>query len=86
MRFHVRLIGVYRELRRRKVFRVGSLYLVTAWGASLGAAELFPAFGLPDASVRIFVSVAILGLPVATLPSRLLLNGRDRVRGPIRER
>ena len=53
------------ELKRRKVFRVGSLYLVAAWGASLGAAELFPAFGVPDWGVRAFVITLFLGFPVA---------------------
>jgi len=53
------------ELKRRKVFRVGSLYLVAAWGASLGAAELFPAFGVPDWGVRAFVITMFLGFPVA---------------------
>jgi len=53
------------ELKRRKVFRVGSLYLIAAWGASLGAAELFPAFGVPDWGVRAFVITAFLGFPLA---------------------
>ena len=51
------------ELKRRKVFRVGSIYLVAAWGASLGVAELFPAFGVPDWVVRAFVITAALGFP-----------------------
>ncbi len=55
------------ELKRRKVFQVGSIYLVTAWGASLGAAELFPAFGIPDWGVRAFVITAALGFPLALI-------------------
>lgn len=62
-----RVTNFYQELRRRKVFHVGSLYLVTAWGASLGAAELFPAFELPDWSVRTFVVLMALGFPVAVI-------------------
>ena len=53
------------ELKRRNVFKVASVYAVTAWGASMGAAELLPAFGAPEWSVRIFVLVAVLGLPMA---------------------
>ncbi len=53
------------ELKRRKVFHVGSIYLITAWGASLGAAELFPAFGIPEWAVRAFVITAALGFPLA---------------------
>ncbi|MEM1434544.1 MAG: FHA domain-containing protein [Pseudomonadota bacterium] len=62
-----KVTNFYQELRRRKVFHVGSLYLVTAWGASLGAAELFPAFELPDWSVRTFVILMALGFPVAVV-------------------
>jgi len=55
------------ELKRRSVFKVASVYAVTAWGASMGAAELLPAFGAPDWSVRIFVLFAVLGLPIAVV-------------------
>ncbi|MBV1905360.1 MAG: FHA domain-containing protein [Pseudomonadales bacterium] len=53
------------ELRRRGVFRVCSVYMVAAWGASMGAAELFPAFGLSDSAFRWFVIIAALGVPVS---------------------
>lgn len=65
MRFHTRVTRFFRELKRRKVFHVGSAYLMIAWGASLGAAELLPAFGVSDWGVRLFVVVAVLGFPVA---------------------
>lgn len=65
MRFHENLTRFYRELKRRKVFQVGSVYLVVAWGASLGAADLLPAFGAPAWGVRMFVTIAMLGFPVA---------------------
>lgn len=58
-----RLDSFLAELKRRSVFRVTSVYAITAWGASLGAAELLPAFGAPDWAVRAFVLVAILALP-----------------------
>lgn len=57
----------FAEMKRRKVFHVGSLYLITGWGASLGAAELFPAFGIPDWVVRAFVIVVALGFPFALI-------------------
>ncbi len=56
--------GFVDELQRRGVFRVCSIYMVAAWGASMGAAELFPAFGAPDSAFRWFVIVAALGVPV----------------------
>ena len=40
------------------------MYVVTAWGASLGAAELLPAFGVPDWIVRAMVISFLLLLPV----------------------
>ena len=58
------LAGFIRELRRRKVIQVTSVYVVTAWGASLGAAELLPAFGVPDWVVRAMVISFLLLLPV----------------------
>jgi hypothetical protein len=65
MRFHRKVGRVIWELKRRKVFRIGSVYLVVAWGASVGAADLLPAFDVPDWGVRLFVVAAALGFPVA---------------------
>lgn len=67
MRFNARISSFVQELKRRKVFQVGSVYLVVAWGASVGAADLLPAFGVPDWGVRAFVVTAILGFPVALI-------------------
>jgi len=53
------------ELQRRSVFKVATVYAVTAWGASMGAAQLLPAFGAPAWYVRLFVVFAVLGLPIA---------------------
>jgi hypothetical protein len=55
------------ELKRRSVFKVAAVYAATAWGASMGAADLLPAFGAPDWSVRAFVVLAVLGLPIAVV-------------------
>lgn len=63
-RFH-RLRTLLAELQRRNVFKVATVYAVTAWGASMGAAQLLPAFDAPAWSVRLFVLLAILGLPIA---------------------
>lgn len=65
MPLNAKIASLFRELKRRKVFHVGSVYLVVAWGASVGAADLLPAFGVPDWGVRAFVVTAILGFPVA---------------------
>lgn len=55
------------ELKRRKVYSVGVTYAVTAWVASMGAAELFPYFGIPDWAVRAVIIVAVLGFPIAVV-------------------
>jgi hypothetical protein len=60
-----RLGTLLAELKRRSVFKVATVYAVTAWGASMGAAQLLPAFGAPGWSVRLFVLFAVLGLPIA---------------------
>ncbi len=57
------LASFIRELRRRKVIQVTGFYVVGAWGASLGAAELLPAFGVPDWVVRAMVISFLLLLP-----------------------
>ncbi len=53
------------ELKRRKVYSVAAAYVVTGWVMAMGAAELFPYFGIPDWAVRLVVASAILGFPVA---------------------
>lgn len=60
-----RILFLLSELKRRSVFKVASVYAVTAWGASMGAAQMLPAFGAPAWSVRLFVLIAVLGLPIA---------------------
>ena len=53
------------ELKRRKVFKVGAAYAVVAWLAVQGASIAFPAFEAPAWAMRVFIFVALLGLPVA---------------------
>ena len=61
------MLDFLNELRRRKVFRVGGVYLATAWGLSVGVAELFPVFGVPEWGVPAFTIVAFLGFPIAVV-------------------
>jgi TolB-like protein/Tfp pilus assembly protein PilF len=56
---------LYREARRRKVFRTGALYIVGAWLALQVANVIFPGFGIPDAAIRALVWAAVLGFPLA---------------------
>lgn len=65
--FPERLQRLLAELRRRKVFQVTSVYLVAAWGLSAGGAEILPAIGLPDWTVRYLVITAFAATPVVAL-------------------
>jgi TolB-like protein len=57
--------NLFEELKRRKVFKVGAAYAVVAWLAVQGASIAFPAFEAPAWAMRVFIFVALLGLPVA---------------------
>ncbi|HSN70959.1 MAG TPA: hypothetical protein VLT59_05595, partial [Steroidobacteraceae bacterium] len=59
------LVRFIRELRRRRVFRTGALYVVGAWLTLQVADVLFPGFGIPDAAIPVLVWTAVLGFPIA---------------------
>ena len=63
----VRLSRILAELSRRKVARVVGTYTVAVWLLAQGVADLFPAFNLPDWSVRAFVLAGVLGVPLVAL-------------------
>jgi Flp pilus assembly protein TadD len=56
--------GLFREIRRREVFRAVGLYVGVAWIVIEGASILLPAFDAPDWTMRALIIVAIIGLPV----------------------
>ena len=61
--------GVFKEARRRRVFRLAGLYIVGAWVIVQIALAAFPAFGIPDTAIRyVWIGVAI-GLPIAVFLS-----------------
>lgn len=53
------------ELRRRRVFRTAGLYVVGVWLLMQAADILFPAWGIPDAAIRLLLWAGLLGFPVA---------------------
>jgi adenylate cyclase len=57
--------GLYAELKRRKVFRVGGMYAVAAWLLVQIADATFEPLGVPEASHRILILAAALGFPIA---------------------
>src|SRR5690348_16615982 len=59
----VAVIRFLAELRRRNVFRAGTLYAAVAWLVVQVATQVFPFFGIADWVVRLIVIAAALGLP-----------------------
>ncbi len=57
----------WQELRRRKVIRVASVYIVTGWIIIQVASSTFPSFGIPDWAFRFVSLMVLLGLPVALI-------------------
>jgi TolB-like protein/Tfp pilus assembly protein PilF len=53
------------ELRRRKVFRAGAVYVVVALGTIEAAESVLPALGVPAWVQRWIVIAAVAGLPIA---------------------
>ena len=57
--------GLFRELKRRNVFRVAAMYAVAAWLVIQIADATFEPLGVSDSAHRILILVAALGFPVA---------------------
>ena len=55
------------ELKNRNVFKVGSIYVVTAWLIIQVVATTFPIFEFPTWSQRLIVILIIIGFPVALI-------------------
>ncbi len=59
----------FRELRERRVIRVGIGYLVGAWLAMQLVDVIFPAMGLPDWSIALMLGILAAGFPLALILS-----------------
>jgi TolB-like protein/Tfp pilus assembly protein PilF len=58
-------MGFWRELRRRRVYRMAGFYIVGAWLVIQVADVFFPAWGLPETALRFLIIAAILCFPIA---------------------
>jgi len=58
---------LFAELKRRKVVKVGAVYLVGAWLAVQAASIGFPAFDAPPWALRVFILVLLLGFPIVVV-------------------
>ncbi|NGX15840.1 tetratricopeptide repeat protein [Wenzhouxiangella sp. XN24] len=57
--------GLFDELKRRNVFRVGAAYLVVAWLLVEISDTIFPRLGLPEWTVTFVIALLLIGLPLA---------------------
>jgi len=60
-------MGFWRELRRRRVYRMSGFYVVGAWLVIQVADVFFPAWGLPETALRFLIVAAILCYPIALI-------------------
>ena len=58
---------LFKELRRRRVFRTAAVYVVGAWLVMQVADVLFPGWGLPDSAINVLFFAAIVGFPLAVV-------------------
>ena len=59
----------FAELKRRNVYKVAVAYAVVAWLLIQAASILFPTFEAPAWVMKVFVTIIILGFPVALVLS-----------------
>src|SRR5262249_8434596 len=62
--------GFFEELQRRKVYRVAAAYIVAAGFLIQMASAAFPAWELPNWSLRLVVVVFFIGFPIAVILAR----------------
>src|SRR5436190_10236158 len=59
--------GFFEELQRRKVYRVAAAYIVAAGFMIQIASAVFPAWDLPNWSLRLVITVLLIGFPIALI-------------------
>ena len=80
------IVRLFRETRRRKVFRTAALYVLGARLALQVADVLFPGFGVSNAAIQALVWAAVLGFPVALVFGWLFDIGPDGIRRTVPSR
>ncbi len=59
--------GFFQEVRRRKVYRVAAAYIVVAGFLIQIASAAFPAWELPSWSLRLVITLLLIGFPIALI-------------------
>ncbi|HEV2094933.1 MAG TPA: hypothetical protein VGQ82_00365, partial [Chthoniobacterales bacterium] len=55
----------FKELQRRKVYRVAAGYAVAAWAVIQVSATVLPAWELPAWVLRVIILIVLAGFPLA---------------------
>src|SRR3954469_3370284 len=61
------MAGFFREVKRRKVYRVAAGYVVVAGGLIQLASAVFPAWELPSWSLRLVILLLLIGFPISLI-------------------
>jgi len=59
--------GFFEEVKRRKVYRVAVAYVIAAGGIIQLASAAFPAWELPNWSLRLVIVILLIGFPIALI-------------------
>src|SRR5437763_899725 len=63
----VAMSGFFEEVKRRKVYRVAVAYVIAAGGIIQLASAAFPAWELPNWSLRLVIMLLLIGFPIALI-------------------
>jgi len=61
------MTSFFHELKRRKVYRVAVTYVVAGGGIIQLASAVFPAWELPNWSLRLVIMLLLIGFPIALM-------------------
>jgi len=61
------MTGFFEEVKRRKVYRVAAAYVIAAGGIIQLASATFPAWELPNWSLRLVILLLLVGFPIALI-------------------
>src|SRR3954467_2903936 len=61
------MAGFFKEVKRRKVYRVAVGYVVVAGGLIQLASAVFPAWELPSWALRLVIILLLIGFPIALI-------------------
>src|SRR5213075_2303591 len=63
----VLMSGFFEELKRRKVYRVAAAYIIAAGFIIQIGSAVFPAWELPNWTLRLVVVLLLMGFPIALI-------------------